>query len=98
MLTSGDTKVKKPSSGLHVVLETDREKAIVSEICSGSTEKRVSRSSGKVLSGILKNKICLFLQRGEVFQGKGMACAKPWNCDDDVTSPGNHEYIPIGGI
>lgn len=27
-----------------------------------------------------------------------MTYVKPWNCDGDVTSPGNHEYISIGGI
>lgn len=70
MLTSGGAKVKKPSSGLHVVLETDREKAIVSELCSGGTEKRVSSSSGKVLSWTLENKVCLFLQRGEGVPGE----------------------------
>lgn len=70
VLTSGDAKVKKPSGGLHIVLETDREKAMVSEICNGSTEKRVSSSSGKVLSWILKHKICLFLQRGEGVPGE----------------------------
>lgn len=67
--TSGDTKVKKLSRGL-LIQETDREKVIVSENCSGSTEKRVSSSSGKVLSWVLKNEKCLFLQRGRSSSGR----------------------------
>lgn len=61
-------------------------------------QERISSSSGKGLSWILENKRYLYLQREEVVPKEGMVCAKPWNCSDDVTSPGNHEYIPIGDI
>lgn len=74
----GGTKIKKTSRGLHAVWETDREKGIVGDNRSGSREleKRISSSSGKGLSWILKNKKYLFLQREEVVPKGGMACAK----------------------
>lgn len=36
-----------------------------------------------------------FCSEGKLFQREGGACSKPWNCDGDLLSQGNHEH-PIG--
>lgn len=33
-----------------------------------------------------------FCSEGKLFQGEGGACSKPWNCDGDLISQGNHEH------
>lgn len=33
-----------------------------------------------------------FCSEGKLFQREGGACSKPWNCDGDLLSQGNHEH------
>lgn len=93
-----DTQVKKPSRRLLVVQETGRAKSLLwVRIAMGVQRRESPVLQVKVWAGSWKIRGIYFCREGKVFQWEGVARTQPWNCDGDVTGPGNHEYIPKGG-